>query len=265
MNITVLIENLVYRKGLGAEHGLSLYIETGRNKILFDTGQTGAFAENAQKLDIDISDVDYLVISHGHFDHTGGINKFIDINSKAKILLSRRALNPKYKNEDYIGIPPFFAIPPERFHFIDSLYNISKNVSVLGDIRIENTSETHFSGFYEEHNGELVPDTFHDELFLSIETEQGIHIFSGCSHNGISNILLTAKAHFLKPVISLIGGFHLADCTYHQVENLVEFINIERVKNIYTGHCTGLENYCTIKKLSNAIVKYMHSASVIEI
>ncbi len=263
MKITVLIENLVYRKDLIAEHGLSLHIDTGKTRILFDTGQTEAFATNASKLGVDLSDVDFLVISHGHYDHTGGIRKFIEINSKAKLILNRRALSPKYKNDTYIGIPSNTLIPEDRIRYIQDLYEIERSAFVIGNIKTAHTSDTHFTDFFEEQDGEIVPDLFNDELFLCLETDDGIHLISGCSHNGISNILSTAKNHFSKAVISLIGGFHIVDNSQEQIETLSELLNNYEIRDIYTGHCTGLDNYYTLRKFSNAIVQYMHTASII--
>ena len=105
MQITALVDNISYEQDLGAEHGLSLYIETGAHKILFDMGQTELFAENAEKLGIDLADVDMAVLSHGHYDHGGGLRRFLQINQKAPVYLSRYAFNLLYHGPvKYIGL-----------------------------------------------------------------------------------------------------------------------------------------------------------------
>ena len=96
MKIVTLIENTACCEAFSCEHGLSLYIETEHHKILFDAGQTGAFADNAQKLGIDLAAVDIAVLSHGHYDHSGGMERFLEINQKAKIYVNQNAVKPHY-------------------------------------------------------------------------------------------------------------------------------------------------------------------------
>lgn len=265
MKITVLIENLAYREDLIAEHGLSVHIDTGNKKILFDTGQTSAFADNANKLGINLSDVDYLVISHGHYDHTGGLNKFLAVNPKAEIFISQRALNKKYKDSTYIGVPPDIDFPADRTSFVEKPISLTKNLYILGDIKPSKITDTHFNGFYEQHHSEIIPDVFKDELVICLVTDEGIHIVSGCSHNGITNIHLTAKNYFAKPVISLIGGFHLVHSSIDQIKELAEYFDSVNLKSIYTGHCTGVNNYYLLKEYSKALVEYIHTGSVIDL
>src|SRR5690554_1923178 len=106
MQITTLVENLVYQPGLVAEHGLSFYIDTGKRRILFDTGQRNAFLVNARVMGIDLGKADALVISHGHYDHTGGLNAFLKANTTAPVYLKKQVLNKKYNaNRQFIGTP----------------------------------------------------------------------------------------------------------------------------------------------------------------
>ncbi len=103
MKITTLIENLVYKRGLFSEHGLSIYIETSNKKILFDTGQSGLFLENAKTLGISIDEIDAVVLSHGHYDHTGGLYLFLEKNSKAKIYAKRGIFTPKFNSHRHFA------------------------------------------------------------------------------------------------------------------------------------------------------------------
>ncbi len=122
MRVTALTENTT-EIGLRTEHGLSLYIETDDKKILFDSGQTELFAENAGHLGIDLSSVDMMILSHGHYDHGGGLKKFIEINKKAPIYMSRYAFEPHYNGtEKYIGLDSSLE-NSERIIFTDEITN----------------------------------------------------------------------------------------------------------------------------------------------
>ena len=104
MKIVTLIENLVYKKELYAEHGLAFYIETENKKILFDTGQTGMFLQNAKTLGICIEDIDVLILSHGHYDHRGGLYPFLPENSKARVYAKKQLFTPKYNGRSrFVG------------------------------------------------------------------------------------------------------------------------------------------------------------------
>ena len=110
MNIISLVENTASKDTLGAEHGLSLYIETDRHKILFDMGQSNLFEENAAKLGVNLAEVDIAVLSHGHYDHGGGLKRFLEINRKAPVYISRYAFEPHYNGtEKYIGLDTSLA------------------------------------------------------------------------------------------------------------------------------------------------------------
>lgn len=121
MMLKVLSENTVASKEFGCEHGLSLYVETDRLHLLFDTGASGVFAENAEKLGVDLSAVDIAVLSHGHYDHGGGLQTFLKKNERAKVYVQRRAFDPHYAdrpdgNKAYIGLD-MALLPNERFVF----------------------------------------------------------------------------------------------------------------------------------------------------
>ena len=106
MKIVTLMENTSCREDVCFEHGLSLYIETDTHKILFDAGQSAAFADNAEKLGVDLRKVDFAVLSHGHYDHSGGLGRFLEINGTASVYVSRYAFEPHYSANGYIGLDP---------------------------------------------------------------------------------------------------------------------------------------------------------------
>ena len=184
MKITTLIENLVYKNGLLAEHGLSLYIETDTRKILFDTGQSGALLQNARKMGVKIEEIDSVIISHGHYDHTGGLASFLMVNSKARVYMKREALTEKYDmSKRDIGIACNPELLENRVEFITCITEIDKGLFIVPDIPILDSDDTQFRNFNEE---------FLDELYLAITLDGELSIITGCSHRGITNIMKSA-------------------------------------------------------------------------
>ncbi|MCI8294670.1 MAG: MBL fold metallo-hydrolase [Lachnospiraceae bacterium] len=265
MQITALVDNISYEQDLGAEHGLSLYIETGAHKILFDMGQTELFAENAEKLGIDLADVDMAVLSHGHYDHGGGLRRFLQINQKAPVYLSRYAFNLLYHGPvKYIGLDQSIReevtrtgrlrYTPEQMGIGErlTLYscNDRKRISPLDsaglevEIRGERSSDDLCKGERVPDDlcmGERVPDDFCHEQYLLVEEEGRRILFSGCSHKGIFNIV-----EWLRPDV-LIGGFHFSKLPLD--DTLAGYAQrLDRTGTVfYTGHCTGKAQFDFMK------------------
>lgn len=248
MRIVTLIENLVYQQGLVAEHGLSVYIETEHLKILFDTGQSGLFLQNAQKLGIEIEDIDCLVLSHGHYDHTGGLYPFLEKNSKAKVYAKRNIFNLKYSGQArFIGTPENKELLENRMIFVDAITEIAENVFIMPDISIADSTDTHFDGMYQKFENNFVPDEFEDELFLVIKQDDQIHVVTACSHRGITNICTTATEHFGLPVGLILGGFHTKNSSADQLDVIMDYFRQLKPKSIGTCHCTGVDKYAEIR------------------
>jgi len=199
MRIVTLVENLVYGK-FTAEHGLSLYIEHEGNRILFDTGQSDRFLRNAELLGIDISRVDTLVLSHGHYDHAGGLEHFCRANSGARIFAKRGVFNKKFNRDGrFIGIPYNSSLFGGRLTELDARTEIAPGVHIVTDIPLANSWDTHFENLLvraDPSDEALGADTFEDEQFLAIELPGGLAVISGCSHRGITNILESAQRAF---------------------------------------------------------------------
>lgn len=265
MKITSLIENRVSRMGLVAEHGLCFYIETNGWQILFDIGAGANYASNAEYLGIDISQIDFLVISHGHSDHTGGLGHFLEINSKALIFTKKNTFDPKFKFNKYIGISPKIHIDHKRFHFIDTVFELVPGIHIFPDIVIQFQTDQHKSNFFTQYNNTLVPDNFNDELFLVLKSRNGLSILSSCSHSGITNMVETAENHFKLPVIKVIGGFHLIDGQTEATQHIISYFNSKKIQQVYTGHCTGIEKFAQLKTKCNARVQYFETGDAIEL
>ncbi len=270
MRLVTLVENCVYGK-LSAEHGLSIYIEHEGHRILFDTGQSDRFLRNAEILGIDIASVDTLVLSHGHYDHAGGLEYFCHVNSKATIYAKRGLFNEKYnKDGGFIGVAYNPALYDGRVVQLDAEAEIIPGVHIVTDIPLMNAWDTHFENLFvcpQGSDGARSQDTFDDEQYLAIETEHGLAVISGCSHRGITNILessrrivsqkstsdapfkrATATQNVSSPGYCLVlGGFHLSNASDELAEHVTQKLLDERIELLGCCHCTGVDNYARIK------------------
>ena len=199
IEITVLIEDKPapadgdIPSKLKYEHGLSFFIRTGTVNFLFDAGQSRNFAVNAEKIGIDLTAADFAVISHGHYDHGGGIAGFLELNSSAPVYLHEKAGLPIYfsrkaaAKEDYIGLPqkPFSDFP-ERFTYISSHSQAAPGIHILCCSRISDRSPIfkNESFFNRDENGEH-EETFIHEIFVVIERETDFTLITVCSHSNI--------------------------------------------------------------------------------
>lgn len=232
MEITVLLENTTTKEGMETEHGLSLYIKSQGMNILFDMGQTDMFLRNAEKLGIDIADADIAILSHGHYDHGGGLCTFLERNKKAPVYINRNAFIPHFNGtEKYIGLDKALC-QNKRLIFTDTEVSICKGVTLYPaspDITGKFTS----AGLTYKENGEFFPEDFRHEQYLEIVENGKKILFSGCSHRGITNIV----KHFSPNI--LVGGFHLSKVTDRaELCDYAEFLGSFSAR-FYTCHCTG--------------------------
>ena len=203
MRITVLSENTSGGTDILSEHGLSLYIETEKKRILFDMGQGDLFAENAKKLGIDLSLVDLAVLSHGHYDHGGGLTRFLRENPAAPVFVHPLAFRPYYHGrERYIGLDPALSCHP-RLHFSSDALSLGEGITLYHPPREEMDPIVH-GGLTLMEEGALRPDDFLHEQYLEIREGEKRILFSGCSHRGIENIARRFRADVL------VGGFHFS-------------------------------------------------------
>ena len=237
MKITSLLENTTDREDMQLEHGLSLYIETEDHRILFDMGQTDLFYENAKLLGIDLSKVDIAILSHGHYDHGGGLPKFLEINPHAPVYIHKDAFLPHYNGtEKYIGLDSSLEDHPQIV-FTEDKYQIDSCLTLFSCNDREKKHPEFPSGLTEKIGDLFIPDDVRHEQYLMIE-ENGTHtLISGCSHKGILDI-----TEWFSPDL-LIGGFHYSklplDASLTESAKLLASYSTE----FYTCHCTGCEQY----------------------
>ncbi|MBQ4600935.1 MAG: MBL fold metallo-hydrolase [Oscillospiraceae bacterium] len=242
MKLWVLAENTAL-PGFAAEHGLSLYIETGSRRILFDAGQSGIFADNARKLGIDLSRVDLAVLSHGHYDHGGGLLRFLELNDTAPIYVNQHAPEPYFNAQDrYIGLSPAL-LESDRLSFVEDSLDLGDGLSLHSC----NGWQRHFPvdsfGLQKQAGEALVSDDFLHEQYLLIQEGSRRVLVSGCSHKGVVNI-----ARWFSPDV-LVGGFHFSKLPVEseQLQRSAACL-LEQNTVYYTGHCTGQPQFHDLKR-----------------
>lgn len=243
IHITTLIENtLGEHKGLQCEHGISFYIKVDDYSILFDTGQSDKFIENAQKLGVEIDKVDALVISHAHYDHAGGVKSYLNAyNHTPKMFFSNKFFCPKYAKKDgtfeYLG-PDFTKKDLENgsYELVDKQsYRIAPFVELMADFE----KKSSINRFYLKEESDYVIDDFEDEMVLCIETSKGYIVVLGCAHPGLISILNTITKRTNKPIRGIIGGTHLVEVTSDQIDEVIEQLDSFNLEFIGVSHCTG--------------------------
>lgn len=265
IRIITLIENLVYHQGLTAEHGLSLYIETPNKKILFDTGQSGFFMQNARHMGIALENVDVLVLSHGHYDHTGGLYPFLLQNKKATVHIKKGLFDPKYNGTRFIGTQYDEALLEGRITYVNSKTELDKGIFIMPDIHIHNPSDTHFRNLQKKTGENIVEDSFTEELYLAIEKNGKLSVLTGCSHRGITNILTSAQNHFKLPLHLVLGGFHMKGCSADQRKDINNYLEKNNPHSIGVCHCTGVQEYARLISKKNLSVFYNHTGYDLEV
>jgi 7,8-dihydropterin-6-yl-methyl-4-(beta-D-ribofuranosyl)aminobenzene 5'-phosphate synthase len=254
MIIKTLVENTSVIDECKSEHGLSLYIETNTHKLLFDLGKSDLFLENAKKLNVNISDVDIVIISHGHYDHGGGLGAFLKVNAKAKVYVHIKAFEKHYSMQadgttSYIGLDEELK-NSDRLIFVDDCFKIDDELELFSNVTGNELPSLSNKVLLMSAGDVITEDTFEHEQNLII-TELGRSVLiAGCAHKGIVNIMNHAMKINKKPINFVIGGFHLfnPNTKISESPDLIEQIG-KRLKETqsmyYTCHCTGSLPYLT--------------------
>ena len=257
MKYVFLTENKTDHEGILAEHGLSIYIEADDKKILFDAGASDIFSFNAERLGVDLTQVDMAVISHGHYDHTGGIPLFCRQNPTAPIYIHKNAFRASHgfsegRIEDEMSGIRWTSQQKDdlrdRMHLTDGVYFITENIAVTGTIPLAEGFEPSERFFYYNLDKRPVEDDMSHEQCLVIREEDGLYVFSGCSHRGVVSAIHAAKAIFPGQKIAvLVAGMHLYEADHTTRSKVIDQLAEEDIQSIMPVHCTGMEAICEMK------------------
>ena len=277
LRIINLVENEPGSSGCEAAHGLSFYIETENHKMLFDTSPSEVVLRNAQRLGIDITAVDTVILSHGHYDHSGGILAFVEINPQAKIYMQHNASGEYYafdgedKGFRYIGIDKKILSLPQ----VQLLQSDTKLDDELQLFTVDNRTfplPSTNKRLRELCDGQYVQDEFHHEQNLLLTCEGKKILFCGCAHNGILNVMETLERKLGPDSLPdlVIGGFHLMKRTEFSQADTAEVTEIANRLKSYkahfaTCHCTGLPVFNQMKEIMGEQLSYVYSGDEVKI
>ncbi|HKK66132.1 MAG TPA: MBL fold metallo-hydrolase [Clostridia bacterium] len=273
LRITALIEDSPGEDtSLEYEHGLSFFIEYDGHTLLFDTGQTGAFVRNAEVLGVNLMTLEKVVLSHGHYDHTGGLLILADTARSFELYLKECIFQKKYAHKE------------GRYEFKGNAFNEAdlRNLGIRYRFVQEDCTEllpgvwliTNFPRVYAdeaanprfvlEEAGVYRQDRFDDEVVLALESPRGLVVLLGCSHPGVRNMLDHVKAQLKQPIYAVLGGTHLVEADEKRTMDAVEYLLREVSGPIGISHCSGK---AAMAQLKAATPRYFHNktGSVLEV
>ena len=256
VKITTLIENTSGAPFIRGEWGQSLLVETDANTILFDTGASDLIIGNAARLRVDLSKIDKIVLSHGHYDHTGGLQailiKLLELGAKpdgVEIVAHPDIFQPKFvqtkgSSPTDIGIP--FA--REELEALGARFNLSREPVLLdsftlttGEVSVSTDFEKIDASLHTQDGNEHVPDPLADDLGIIIKTDRGLIVLLGCAHRGIINTLNHARKQTgIDKIYAVIGGTHLANASKKQIDATITALREMKIEKLGASHCTGM-------------------------
>jgi len=251
VHITTLSENTASRTKLLAEWGLSIMVEADRHTVLLDTGASVSAAVNALALGVDLSRIEAIALSHGHFDHTGGLLHILRLMRRPVEVIAHPELwAAKYgrlpgEPEQYAGVPfPREAAESAgaRFKLTREPVWITENIVTSGEVPMVTDYEAVDPILYVKKDAALLPDPMEDDLALFVKSEKGLVVVLGCAHRGIINTIEHARTITgVDTVYAVIGGTHLHRVSAHRLESTIAALSKLGVKRLGVSHCTGLE------------------------
>lgn len=259
MKMHILTDSRTKKRGFLAEHGLSIFIEHENANVLFDTGQSDVYCHNAVRMGVDLSKTDCIVLSHGHYDHCGGLIHFPKSDRFPKIYVheaafaKRYALNPDGQTYREIGIPWSLddnAVLKSNVVFTQKNKLIAPHIMLCGEISSTVDFEEVPKGFYVGNEEHKITDMMKDEQMLILFTDKSLCIFLGCSHPGVVNCLNYALKLFPgRKINTLVAGMHLDSVTPLCLKMTIQAMLDLDIQKVIPLHCTGIFAICEMKRL----------------
>lgn len=271
VRITILVDNISNDRIFHKEHGLSLWVEADNHRIVFDTGQSDILCHNAIKCGVDFSTADSLILSHGHYDHTGGVADVLVSNPKIAVFCHPGIFIPRYSQHvdgrlHQIGIGNVTAGALHRrvdtIHWISQPTTITNHIGITGPIPRVVEYENTGGDFFLDTDATR-PDSIDDDSAMWITTPKGLVVVTGCCHSGLVNTLMYIQTLTdNKPIYAVIGGFHLLNATQKRLTETCNYLKNSGVKKIIPCHCTGEKAVEYMEKECGGIVEKGHVGAV---
>jgi 7,8-dihydropterin-6-yl-methyl-4-(beta-D-ribofuranosyl)aminobenzene 5'-phosphate synthase len=245
LRLTVVVDDLASGRGMLAEHGLSVLLEAGGERLLFDTGQGMALPENLKRLGVDPASIGTCVLSHGHYDHTGGLERLLRSSPGCRVVAHPEVFRPMWSlagGRHPVGCPPGRPGEAELVLSREPL-QVLPGVGTTGYVPRRTEYETVPEHFV-DGNGRH--DDIPDDMGLVIDAPAGTVLVTGCAHSGVVNTALQAGELAGSPPVVILGGFHLHSAGAGRVKKVAEALAGLGVERIYPGHCTGERQTCEL-------------------
>ncbi len=246
MKMTCVMDDIGKHGTLEHEHGLSILVRTGEHTILFDTGASPRLLRNMVSLGIDPMAIDYIVVSHGHNDHSGGLQAFSGFNHRAPVFVGEGFSRPRYHQSEHgyvdIGYPARDRIIEieDRLNVVTSVVEFDTGMYLIPAVTLKKPESMHNEGLFVEQDGRAVPDGFEDELYLAVQSQAGLTIVTGCSHRGFENIVEGVAQLFPEMrIVCVAGGLHLLHEKQTAFPSIVQTVRKHAISLIAANHCTG--------------------------
>jgi 7,8-dihydropterin-6-yl-methyl-4-(beta-D-ribofuranosyl)aminobenzene 5'-phosphate synthase len=260
LRLSCVVENTAaFSSEFWAEHGFSVLIEHEDSKILFDTGKSPEVLKRNMGLVNGFNNLETVVLSHGHSDHTGGLPAIFS-NCSADIFIHKQGLKPKYLSKDgamkFIGTPENYHSEDVDFSltqskssmkFVETPMEIAPDIYIFTDIPMLNDFEQLSSSLLCLEDGNFVQDSFNEELVVVVRTDHGLVIVSGCAHRGIINSINAVSDYFHENICGVVGGTHLVTADANRMLRTVQEFEKINASKLVLGHCNGFEAQCLFK------------------
>lgn len=277
MRLTVLVDHQAAVPDVATEWGTSVYVEANGERVLFDTGTTGLFADNAQELGLSVTEIDLAVLSHAHADHGGGLARFFELNGSAPVWVGAGAtpeiflrLGPLKKP---VGLDAE-VLASTRLRPIESDTEVAPGIHLLTDIPATFPEPRGNSILFRGEAGGLIPEDFRHEIVMVVAEPDGLVILTGCSHHGVLNMVEAVRTAFPgRNIKALVGGFHFMGLPVagllgehkSEIRHVAEELRDSGIPRVITMHCTEQRGFDILREVLGDRVEYAGAGASIEL